>query len=167
MRKPTAKWDTSLGLDYSGSYKSPKYSVYPNMTFTPHNFPPFFINTKLISQSALDGRGDTFQLVKHGNYIYICHLFSSGFSVVDVKDPTKPEVVNFISTGNPHSWNIKCRVLGNILIVTEDWKFFEPVKYTIRAEEIAKGDRSHAGHEDNGPKDPLQAGIKIYDVSRP
>jgi len=162
MSKPTtkAKWDTSLGLDYSPFLKTPKSPT--RAYYIPHQFPPLFKNTKLISQSDLDGRGDTFQLCKQGKYAYVCHMFSSGFSVVDVKDPTKPEVVKFIPTPTPHTWNIKCRVLGNILIVAEEWKFFEPNKYHIHA-----GEKGFFPRDQRGPKEPVETGIKIFDVSKP
>ena len=157
-KSKAAKWDTSLGLDYS----IPPPAI--GHVYKDHDFPPLFKNTKLISQSDLEGRGDGFQLAKQGNYVYFCHMFSSGFSVVDVKDPTKPEVVKFIPTGNSHAWNIKCRVLGNTLIVAQEWKFFEPARYTIRA-----GDKNFvpAGQDNNGPKEPIESGIKIYDISKP
>ena len=66
-----AKWDTSLGLDYS-YYHTPKPKTHHHQ-YVHHDFPPLFKNTKLISQSDLDGRGDGFQLVKTGNYLYFCH----------------------------------------------------------------------------------------------
>jgi len=158
------KWDTAVGLDYK-----PYLTEWPadsgRIKVTPHDFPPLFKNTKLVSEYDLEGRGDGFQIAKKGDYLYFCHFFSSGFSVVDVKDPTKPKVVKFISTGNPHTWNIKCRALGDILIVAEEWKFFEPSKYTVYEETIKKGIR--VTEDENGPKEPVQAGIKIYDISKP
>lgn len=152
------KWDTAVGLDYKPYLKEwPANSG--RIKVKPHEFPPLIKNTKLISEYDLEGRGDGFQIAKKGDYLYFCHFWSSGFSVVDVKNPKKPKVVKFISSGNPHTWNIKCRIFGDILIVAEEWKFFEPSKYTIYSEDTSVGI--------NGPKEPLQAGIKIYDVSKP
>jgi hypothetical protein len=158
MSKPTiydkAKWDTSLGLDYS----QPPLAFFPE-NYTHHEFPPLFKGTKLISQYDMEGRGDGFQLVKQGNYLYFCHMFSSGFSVVDVKDPTAPKVVAFESTGNPHVWSIKCRVVGDILLLNNEWKFFEPDLYHLNA---------HLPNiHDRAPLEPVHSGIKIYDVSKP
>lgn len=85
MSKPKIKWDTKLGLDYS-SYFTPHPKNPDRVYYIPHEFKSLFKNTKLIGQSDLEGRGDTFQLVKQGNYAYVCHKFNSGFSVVDVKD---------------------------------------------------------------------------------
>jgi hypothetical protein len=157
-------WDTATGLDY-GPYPKMWPASSGRLAVKPHDFPPLAKNTKLVSEYDLEGRGDGFQIAKKGNYLYFCHFFSSGFSVVDVKDPKKPKVVKFIPSENPHAWNIKCRVFGDILIVAEEWKFFEPIKYTVFEEQIKKGIFVSVG--ENGPKEPIQAGIKIYDVSKP
>ncbi|HUI85582.1 MAG TPA: hypothetical protein VLY21_00305 [Nitrososphaerales archaeon] len=158
MSKPVMydkkKWDTSTGLDYGGA--SPLVFT---EKYVHHDFPPLFKNTKLVSQCDLEGKGDAVQLVKVGHYIYICHAYSGGFSVVDVKDPADPQVVNFIPTDSPHVWSIKCRALGNILVVANDWKFFEPVKYHVHPE--------YPNWHMRGPKEPIQSGIKVYDITKP
>jgi len=157
MSKPVMydkeKWDTATGLDYSGTCARarPKY--------THHDFPPLFKNTELISQCHLEGRGDAAQVVKHGDYVYICHLYSGGFSVVNVKDPKNPKVVKFIPTDSPHVWSLKCRAVGNILIVANEWKFFEPQRYHVRTD--------IQNFHLSGPKEPIESGIKIYDISNP
>lgn len=161
------KWDTSVGLDYK-----PYLREWPvgsgHIKVTPHNFPPLVKNTRLVSEYDLEGRGDGFQIAKKGDYLYFCHFYSSGFSVVDVKDPTKPRVVKFFPSAGPHTWNIKCRVAGDILIVTEDWKFFEPAKYTVYGSYDSRIKKTFpVGGDDDGPKEPIQAGIKIFDISNP
>lgn len=152
MSKPVmydkSKWDVARGLDYSGGEPFPL-----PVKYTHHDFPPLFKNTRLLSDTDLEGRGDTFQMTKKDDYLYVCHVFSGGFSVVNVKDPTAPKVVNFIPTDSPHVWSIKCRVVGNILIVANEWGIFEPDRYCV------------PGHL--GPKEPIETGIKIYDVSMP
>ena len=145
-----AKWDTSLGLDYSG-WRTAKFGR-PNYNGYVHSdFPPLFKNTKLISQYDLEGKGDGFQLAKQGNYVYFCHFNSSGLSVVDVSDLTKPEVVKFIPLDSPQMHGIKCRVLNDILITSQEWKFFWA------------GPSAHAA----GPEIPIQPGIKIYSLKDP
>ena len=156
--KPTmydkSKWDPATGLDYSGQPPEIFKTKYVH-----HDFPQLFKNTKLISQNDLEGRGDTTQIAKCGNYLYVCHSLSGGFSVVDVKDPNSPEVVNFIPASSPHAWSLKCRVVGNILIVANEWKFFEPQQYHVKT--------NYVNIHQRGPKEPLQSGIKIYDISKP
>lgn len=159
MSKPvlydSSKWDVTRGLEYKLE-EAPRGRP---VKYAHHDFPPLFKKTSLISQCDLDGRGDTAQLVKQGHYVYICHMASCGFSVVDVKDPEDPQVVNFIPTDSPHAWSIKCRVVGNILIVANEWNFFEPERYQVHTE--------RANIHQRGPKEPVQSGIKIYDISKP
>lgn len=152
-----SKWDVSTGLDYSGAAAFWKFPG--RIPYTHHNYPPLFKNTRLISQSDLMGRGDTAQIAKKDHYVYICHMYSGGLSVVDVKDPTAPEVVDFIPTDTPHTWSLKCRVVGNLLVVANEWKFFEPEKYHVHPE--------YRDFHRRGPKEPVQSGIKIYDISNP
>ena len=51
------------------------------------------------------GRADGVQLMVHKGYAYVGHIFSKGFSVIDVRDPTKPTPVGYIATP-PNTWSI-------------------------------------------------------------
>lgn len=147
------KWDTSCGLDFSDPLE-----FWPR-PYKHHEFDPLFKRTKLISQYDMEGRGDGFQLTKHGDYIFMNHFWSSGFSVVKVKDPKKPKVVYFESTGNPHSWSLKNRIVGDIMVTSTEWKFFENKRYF--------GDPNVHNYHDSVSKVPVQSGIKVYDISNP
>ena len=46
---------------------------------------------RLVGYSDQGGRCDGVQIMVHRGYAYIGHIFSKGFSVIDVRDPTKPE----------------------------------------------------------------------------
>ncbi|HUI86422.1 MAG TPA: hypothetical protein VLY21_04625 [Nitrososphaerales archaeon] len=158
MSKPVmydkSKWDVSRGLDYSGGSE-----ISLGQPYVHHDYPPLHKNTKLISQYDLEGRGDTSEIAKKDHYLYVCHMYSGGLSVVDVKDPARPQVVSFIPTDGPHAWSIKCRVVGNTLLVANDWKFFEPTKYHVHPE--------YPDFHKRGPREPVQSGIKIYDITKP
>ena len=161
-----AKYDPSSGLDYTGLDYKPFLTEWPpdshRVKVTPHEFRPLSKNTRLVSEYDMEDLGvpgDGFQLAKKDHYIYLCNFWSSGVSVIDVKDPTKPEGVKFIPTDNPHVWSIKCRVVGDILIVANEWKFFEPTSYHVM---------QHLRFlHDKGPKEPIETGIKIYNISKP
>ena len=49
-------------------------------------------NMRLVGYSDQGGRCDGVQIMVHRGYAYIGHIFSKGFSVIDVRDPAKPEV---------------------------------------------------------------------------
>jgi hypothetical protein len=46
-------------------------------------------NMLLIGHTDQGGRPDGMQLMVHHGYAYAGHMFSKGFSVIDVTDPTK------------------------------------------------------------------------------
>ena len=48
-------------------------------------------NMRLVGYSDQGGRCDGVQIMVHRGYAYIGHIFSKGFTVVDVRDPGKPE----------------------------------------------------------------------------
>ena len=54
-------------------------------------------NMRLVGHSDQDGRCDGVQIMVHRGYAYIGHIFSKGFSVVDVRDPTKPNTVKYVA----------------------------------------------------------------------
>ena len=60
---------------------------------------------KQIGYSDQGGRPDGVQLMVEKGFAYIGHMFSKGFSVVDVRDPSKPVAVNHIAAP-PGTWNI-------------------------------------------------------------
>ena len=147
------KWDTSCGLDWSDPMQ-----FWPK-PYKHHDFEPLFKRTKLISQYDMEGRGDGFQITKKGDYLFVNHFWSSGWSVINVKDPRNPKVVYFESTGSPHTWTLKNRVVGDILVTSNEWKFFENKRYFANP--------NVRNYHDGVSKEPIQSGIKIYDVSNP
>ena len=60
--------------------------------------PDFARNMRLLGYSDQGGRADGVQIMVMDGYAYIGHMFSNGFSVVDVRDPRNPKTVNYIPT---------------------------------------------------------------------
>ena len=62
-------------------------------------------NMKLVGYSDQDGRCDGVQIMVHRGFAYVGHIFSKGFSVIDVRDPKKPKVVKYVAA--PHNtWTL-------------------------------------------------------------
>jgi len=56
-------------------------------------------------------------------------------------------------------WTLKCRISGDIMVTSTEWKFFEPAQYSAN---------NHlANIHDRGSVDRVQSGIKVYDISDP
>ena len=67
--------------------------------------PDFAKNMKIIGHTDQGGRPDGVQLMVHNGYAYIGHMFSKGFSVIDVRDPKNPRPVKYMPAP-PNTWNI-------------------------------------------------------------
>src|ERR1700683_1890910 len=86
-------------------------------------------NMKAIGYSDLDGRGGAFKMaIRHVGdkwFLYMGHLWSRGWSIVDVTDPTKPKVSNFIP-GPANTWSIQMDLHDAIMVTSignfsKDW----------------------------------------------
>lgn len=103
-------------------------------------------NIRIIGYSDLDGRGGAFKLgiqeVSGRWYLYLGHLWHCGWSILDVTDPTKPEVVNFIE-GPTNTWTIQMEVNSGKMITA--------------LERIAPGWGSD-------PNAPFDEGVLIWDL---
>ena len=76
-------------------------------------------HTRVVGYSDLDGRGGGFKMaiqeVAGRWYLYMGHLWHRGWSILDVTDPTKPQVVNFIE-GPSNTWTIQMEVNAGKMI---------------------------------------------------
>src|SRR6185437_9898567 len=73
-------------------------------------------NMRLIGHSDQGGRPDGVQLMVHRGYAYVGHMFSKGFSVLDVRDPRRPAPVAYIAAP-PNTWNIHLQAHDDLLLV--------------------------------------------------
>ena len=62
-------------------------------------------NMRLVGYSDQDGRCDGVQIMVHRGYAYIGHIFSKGFSVIDVRDPAHPKYVKHVAAP-PNTWTL-------------------------------------------------------------
>ena len=67
--------------------------------------PDYARNMRIIGHCDQGGRPDGVQIMVHRGYAYIGHMFSKGFSVVDVGDAKRPRAVNYLAAP-PGTWNI-------------------------------------------------------------
>jgi len=72
------------------------------MTAAEHVKPTYARNMRLIGHSDQAGRSDGQQIMVRNGYAYIGHVCSKGFSVIDVRDPTKPEAVAYVQNPPTH-----------------------------------------------------------------
>ena len=53
--------------------------------------PTYAHNLRAIGHSDQGGRPDAVQVMVNKGHAYVSHLFSNGFSVIDVRDPRNPQ----------------------------------------------------------------------------
>ena len=63
-------------------------------------------NMRLVGYSDQAGKSDGVQIMVHQGYAYIGHIFSKGFSIVDVRDPSAPKFVRYVAAP-PNTWTLQ------------------------------------------------------------
>jgi hypothetical protein len=127
-------------------------------------------NIDLISRSDQGGRPDGVQIMVHRGYAYIAHVFSNGFSVLDVRDPKNPKPAAFVPAFGKN-WNIHLQTHEDLLFVIDEFNFYaaeafahEESYYTQSVEESIK----KAGSNPFGQRGvDYSAGFRVYDISKP
>ena len=116
-------------------------------------------NMRLVGYSDQGGRPDGVQVMVQDGYAYVGHMFSNGFSVIDVRDPREPKTVNYISAPTG-SWSIHLQVHEDLLLVINGKNLYtdpilmdEKVYYSGSMADKTMGSRAFA------------AGIRIFDIS--
>ena len=78
--------------------------------------PDFAMNMKLIGHSDQGGREDGVQVMVNKGHAFVGHMFSKGFSIIDVRDPRDPKPVKYVPA--PHNtWTIHLQTFEDLLLV--------------------------------------------------
>ena len=54
-------------------------------------------NMRIIGHTDQGGRPDAVQVMVHKGFAYVGHMFSKGFSIIDVRDPKNPRAAGYIA----------------------------------------------------------------------
>jgi hypothetical protein len=129
--------------------------------------PDYVRNMRLVGHCDQDGRPDGVQIMVHRGYAYIGHMFSKGFSVIDVRDPKNPRAVNYLAAP-PGTWNIHLQTHDDLLLVVNAKDMFAAAEFAderayYRGElgSVVGTARATAARRD------WTAGLAVYDISRP
>src|ERR1700692_431252 len=124
-------------------------------------------NMRLLAHSDQGGRPDGVQIMVERGFAYIGHMFSKGFSVIDVRDPRAPKAVSYIAAP-PGTWNIHLQVHGDLLRVINAQDMSAAAAF---ADERAYyrgqvGDVVGTADASATARD-WTAGLAVYDISTP
>ena len=82
----------------------------------------------MIGHSDQGGRPDGVQLMVHNGFAYTGHMFSKGFSIVDVRDPKNPKPAGYFAAP-PDTWNIHLQTHGDLLLVINAKDMFAAAEF--------------------------------------
>ena len=127
--------------------------------------PAYAHNMRAIGHSDQGGRPDAVQVMVNKGHAYVSHLFSNGFSVIDVRDPKNPKAVGYYPCPE-NTWNLHCQTYDDLLLVVHaknmwaqpelaDERNYYKGKTDFHAQSEAKGERNWS------------AGMAVYDISKP
>ena len=85
--------------------------------------PTYAHNMRLIGHCDQAGRSDGQQIMVRNGYAYIGHVCSKGFSVIDVRDPTRPKTVNYVQNP-PNTWSLHLQVHDDLLLLVHGRDMF-------------------------------------------
>jgi hypothetical protein len=130
--------------------------------------PDYVRNMKLIGHSDQGGRLDGVQVMVNKGHAFVGHMFSKGFSVIDVRDPRDPKPVNYVPAP-PNTWTIHLQTHGDLLLVINAKDMFAAAEFQDERH-YYKG----ALGKKVGTADVAQirardwtAGMAVYDISNP
>jgi hypothetical protein len=118
-------------------------------------------NVRFVAHSDQGGRPDGVQVIVHNGYAYIGHMFSDGFSVVDVRDPRHPKTVAFVAAPkNTRSHHLQ--VHGDLLLAVNGPNVWAMQQYASQQDYYAKSLVDSVDAEQ-----PFAAGVRVFDISEP
>ncbi|MDP2410718.1 MAG: hypothetical protein Q8M26_10590 [Pseudolabrys sp.] len=130
--------------------------------------PDFVRNMKLVGYSDQGGRPDGVQVMVNKGYAFVGHMFSKGFSVIDVRDPRQPKPVKYMAAP-ANTWTIHLQSHGDLLLVIHAKDMFAAAEFQDERQ-YYKGALGHAvGTADAAPAHERQwsAGMAVYDIADP
>lgn len=109
------------------------------------------------------GRADGVQIMVHKGFAYIGHIFSKGFSVVDVRDLRAPRPVQYVPAP-ANTWSLHLQQHDDLLLVVHAKDMFAQAELADE-KNYYKGKGSF--HAAAPAARDWSAGMAVFDVSRP
>jgi len=110
------------------------------------------------------GRADGVQIMLHKGHAFIGHIFSKGFSVVDVHDPRNPKPVNYIPAPS-NTWSLHLQNHDDLLLVVNAKDMFAQPELADE-KNYYKGKTDFHAHAQPARRD-WTAGLVVYDIAKP
>jgi hypothetical protein len=124
---------------------------------------------RLLGYSDQGGRPDGVQIMVEHGHAYIGHMFSKGFSIVDVRDPRRPRPVSYIPAPSG-TWNIHLQTHDDLLLVVNAKDMFAAAEFADERAYYRGAIGATVGTAQASKKPTPRdwtAGLAVYDISQP
>jgi hypothetical protein len=121
---------------------------------------------KAIGHSDQGGRPDAVQVMVARGYAYVGHLFSNGFSVIDVRDPRRPRAVEYIPAP-PNTWNLHLQAHEDLLLVVHAKNMWAQAELADERNYYRAKTTDIHRHAVGSEQQAWSAGLAVYDISTP
>jgi hypothetical protein len=128
--------------------------------------PDYARNMRIVGYTDQGGRPDGVQVMVHRGYAYVGHMFSKGFSVIDVRDAKNPRAAGYIAAP-ANTWNIHLQVANNLLLVIHAKDMFAAAEFADERAYYKGALGKTVGTAEAKRARDWSAGLAVYDVSKP
>ena len=128
--------------------------------------PDYARNMRIVGHSDQGGRPDGVQVMVHRGFAYVGHMFSKGFSIIDVRDVKNPRAVNFVAAP-ANTWNIHLQVHDNLLLVIHAKDMFAAAEFADERAYYSGALGKTVGTAEAKRTRDWSAGLAVYDISKP
>ncbi|HME29714.1 MAG TPA: hypothetical protein VKE53_07625 [Pseudolabrys sp.] len=128
--------------------------------------PDYARNMRIVGHSNQRGRPDGVQVMVHGGFAYVGHMFSKGFSVIDVHDAKNPRPVNYVAAP-PNTWTIHLQAHDDLLLVINAKDMFAATEFADERAYYRGAVGKTVGTAEAKRMRDWTAGLAVYDISRP
>lgn len=128
--------------------------------------PDYAHRMRIIGHSDQGGRPDGMQLMVHRGYAYVAHMFSGGFSVLDVRDAKNPRTLTYVPAP-PNTWTIHLQTHDDLLLVIHAKDMFGAQEFADERAYYSGALGKTVGTADAKRTRDWSAGLAVYDISQP
>src|SRR5215467_14318868 len=127
----------------------------------PMSAPASAENVRFLARCDQGGRPDGVQVILHKGHAFIGHMFSDGYSVVDVRNPRQPRTVAFV-TAPKNTRSHHLQIHDDILLAVNGPNIWAMQPYASQQDYYSKSLVDSVQTEQ-----PFAAGLRVFDVTNP
>ena len=123
-------------------------------------------NMRIVGYCDQGGRPDGVQVMVQRGFAYVGHMFSKGFSVIDVRDAKNPRAVNYLAAP-ANTWNIHLQAHDDLLLVIHAKDMFAAAEFADERAYYKGALGKTVGTAEAKRVRDWSAGLAVYDISKP